>query len=190
MPDWIPVALGDDIPLSTVIPFSYDGQDHALWRSASGKLAAVPDRCPHRGMRLSHGFVRGERLNCIYHGWAFDNEGQCRRIPAHPDLVPPQAIRVQVLSIVERGGVVWVSPDAGGLTPDLGGLTPLRQIEVAMPADRLPDSVPKGVVRLLSSRSGPDSCIVIALVAAGATVAQRLAASTALEQWRHEVEHG
>ncbi|MGO7418409.1 Rieske 2Fe-2S domain-containing protein, partial [Rhizobium ruizarguesonis] len=39
----------------------------ALWSSASGRISASADRCPHRGMSLSHGFVRGETLSCIYH---------------------------------------------------------------------------------------------------------------------------
>ena len=70
----------------------------AVWRSASGRIAAWRDRCPHRGMRLSHGFVRGESLNCIYHGWTYGADGACRRIPAHPEVVPPATIRADATS--------------------------------------------------------------------------------------------
>jgi len=38
--------------------------DIAVWRSVSGVVNAWENRCPHRGMRLSHGFVRGESLAC------------------------------------------------------------------------------------------------------------------------------
>lgn len=189
MSNWTAIALSDDLPPAVVVPFVHGGGEYALWRSASGRISAFPDRCPHRGMRLSHGFVRGERLNCIYHGWAFDGGGQCRRIPAHPDLVPPEVIRVPVLSVEEVDGVIWVSDRSDGQRPGLGGMVPLRQIEVAVPRDRLPDQAPDGIARLLSAPAGTDATTVIALVVADASPARRLAASAALEAWRYEVEH-
>ena len=45
------------------------GESIVLWRDGAGKVHALEDRCPHRGMRLSFGFVRGDALNCLYHGW-------------------------------------------------------------------------------------------------------------------------
>ena len=68
-------------------------------------------------MRLSHGFVRGEALSCIYHGWSYAQSGQCQRIPAHPDLEPPEAIRVPVHHATESGGVVWVALSATTAAP-------------------------------------------------------------------------
>jgi phenylpropionate dioxygenase-like ring-hydroxylating dioxygenase large terminal subunit len=127
---WTAVALARDVPALCVMPVTVDGTQMALWRSATGRLAAWADRCPHRGMRLSHGYVRGEALSCIYHGWSYGTEGQCLRIPAHPDLEPPEAIRVPVYHAMESGGVVWVAtqvPDAPA--PNVEGL-PLRSMTV------------------------------------------------------------
>lgn len=127
---WTPVALARDLPPLGVLPVCVDGIDMALWRSATGRLAAWADRCPHRGMRLSHGFVRGEALSCIYHGWSYGAEGQCLRIPAHPDLTPPEAIRVPIFQAMEKCGVVWVAPKTNdGVPPDVDG-TPLRSLTV------------------------------------------------------------
>lgn len=132
---WTPVALARDLPPLGVMPVCVDGIDMALWRSATGRLAAWADRCPHRGMRLSHGFVRGEALSCIYHGWSYGAEGQCLRIPAHPDLTPPEAIRVPIFQAMEKCGVVWVAPKASdGVPPDVDG-TPLRSLTVDAAVD-------------------------------------------------------
>ncbi|MGO7733734.1 Rieske 2Fe-2S domain-containing protein, partial [Rhizobium johnstonii] len=68
---WTPVALSRDFPFGTVMPAWTSAGSIALWRSASVRISASADRCPHRGMRLSHGFVRGEALSCIYHGWIY-----------------------------------------------------------------------------------------------------------------------
>jgi phenylpropionate dioxygenase-like ring-hydroxylating dioxygenase large terminal subunit len=127
---WTPVALARDLPRLCVMPVSVGGTQLALWRSATGRVAAWADRCPHRGMRLSHGFVRGEALSCIYHGWSYGADGQCLRIPAHPDLVPPEAIRVPVFHATESGGVVWVATQATDAVPPKVDGSPLRSLTV------------------------------------------------------------
>jgi len=136
---WNPVALSSDLPKLTVMPTACDGRDVALWRSATGRLSAWHDRCPHRGMRLSHGFVRGEMLNCIYHGWRFDNQAVCRKIPAHPEMEPPETITVPRFAVAETEGVIWVAEDGIDAPPPTltPGLLPLRSIEVSRPADEI-----------------------------------------------------
>lgn len=132
---WTPVALARDLPRLCVMPVCVDGIELALWRSATGRLAAWADRCPHRGMRLSHGFVRGEALSCIYHGWSYGADGHCLRIPAHPDLVPPEAIRVPVYHAMESGGVVWVATKRPDDMPASFDGSPLRSLTVEAAVD-------------------------------------------------------
>lgn len=130
--DWTPAALSDDIPAASAAPGQLGAHDLAIWRSASGRIAAWADRCPHRGMRLSHGFVRGERLSCIYHGWGYGEGGRCVRIPAHPELAPPEAIRVPVFSAAEASGVIWVAEDApDSPPPEFPGHAAFRSLQVA-----------------------------------------------------------
>jgi phenylpropionate dioxygenase-like ring-hydroxylating dioxygenase large terminal subunit len=54
----------------------------AVFRSASGRVSAVEDRCLHRGMALSAGTVCGECLQCPYHGWEYSGDGAVRLVPA------------------------------------------------------------------------------------------------------------
>lgn len=72
-------------------------------------------------MRLSFGFVRGNTLRCIYHGWAYGADGQCAEIPAHPALAPPKTICANSYPAETRYGIVWTTlgDDASG-PPDLG----------------------------------------------------------------------
>lgn len=126
---WAAIGLSHDLPTGTVMPARWNDMGLAIWRSAQGHLNAWKDRCPHRGMRLSHGFVRGETLNCIYHGWVYGTGGGCIRIPAHPDLVPPAAIRADAFGCREAFGVIWVGPDGDDVQlPDLAGLTAVRSM--------------------------------------------------------------
>lgn len=201
--EWIPAALLSDLPPGGVIASVCGSLEVAVWRSASGRVAAWVDRCPHRGMRLSHGFVRGEMLSCIYHGWRFDGTGRCRKIPAHPDLDPPETIRTQTIACLESQGVVWIAPETPEVAPpDLGNVVPLRSLTleagasvVVAVAGGVPDRPlvrlrPQGAVPsllLLLQALGPGRTAVHALAEPAGTEAL-VAASRALEDFRRRVE--
>ena len=148
---WVANGLSQDLPLGVVMAGVWQGAELAIWRSASGRLSAWNDRCPHRGMRLSHGFVRGETLSCIYHGWTYGTDGACSKIPAHPAMVPPAAIKAEVYQCVEAEGVIWVAPAGSDVDlPDLSGLAAVRSVTVqaglAEVAHALPGFVCEGAV--------------------------------------------
>ena len=55
----------------------------AVGRDGSGKVFALRDACPHRGMPLTCGRFDGREVECSYHGWKFDaHSGQCTLIPS------------------------------------------------------------------------------------------------------------
>lgn len=140
---WVANGLSQDLPPGVVMAGDWQGADLAIWRSASGRLAAWGDRCPHRGMRLSHGFVRGETLACIYHGWVYGADAACQKIPAHPAMVPPAAIKAEAYQCVEADGLIWVGPkDAAADLPALAGLTPVRSVVVQADAAALAQALP------------------------------------------------
>ncbi|MBL0373586.1 Rieske 2Fe-2S domain-containing protein [Rhizobium sp. KVB221] len=200
---WAPVALSADLPAGTVMPARTSAGSIALWRSDSGRAAASADRCPHRGMRLSFGFVRGEALSCIYHGWSYAQAGNCVRIPAHPGLTPPDTIRVATHAIEESGGVIWVAEGQPlGQPPRLGGLVPLRSllaeagvatIEAAAGAKADTDGVVAPAdnpqVRLLLYPQGDDQTLVHVLMDGKCDPSERIAASRAAETLRRLAEN-
>lgn len=104
---WHPVAAADavrDAPLAARLL----GDDLVLWRDAAGAVHAWPDRCPHRGARLSLGRVEGGHLECPYHGWQFAPSGQCVHVPALPSFTPPATHCVPAFAVREAHGLVWV----------------------------------------------------------------------------------
>jgi phenylpropionate dioxygenase-like ring-hydroxylating dioxygenase large terminal subunit len=77
-----------------------------LFRTASGRVVALDDRCPHRFAPLSLGKVIGEHLRCGYHGAQFDATGACALVPGQ-SIVPPQA-RVASYPTLEKHGYIWI----------------------------------------------------------------------------------
>lgn len=46
-----------------------DGKVIAIFRSASDRVFALEDKCPHKGGPLSQGIVFGESVACPLHNW-------------------------------------------------------------------------------------------------------------------------
>ncbi|TIX90346.1 Rieske 2Fe-2S domain-containing protein [Rhizobium sp. P44RR-XXIV] len=135
---WVPVALSASIESGTSAGAVVDGSEIVVWRDNSGKAHVWEDRCPHRGMRMSFGFVRGDHIACLYHGWQYDTAGQCRYIPAHPTLEVPQSIKVPTYVAEEKYGIVWATAAGEASLPDIDGITevtPVRSLYIDRSAD-------------------------------------------------------
>jgi hypothetical protein len=92
-------------------------------------------------MRLSFGFVRGDHIACLYHGWQYDSAGQCRHIPAHPELDVPATIKVSTFGAEERYGIVWATSATSASIPipaAAADVTGLRSLSVDAPLADIP----------------------------------------------------
>ena len=67
--DMIPVSLSSGVEPGARTGTSVSGRLVVLWRGQDGRVRAWADRCPHRGMRLSFGYVRGSALTCVTSCW-------------------------------------------------------------------------------------------------------------------------
>ncbi|HXS17763.1 MAG TPA: Rieske 2Fe-2S domain-containing protein, partial [Polyangiaceae bacterium] len=86
-PGWYPLCLERELgrrPRRYVL----GGLPLVAARMGSGCVVLL-DRCPHRNVPLSRGRIRGEALQCPYHGWQFDRDGHCVLIPGRGE--PPKA---------------------------------------------------------------------------------------------------
>ena len=110
---WQPVALTKDLPAGGVLSYRLFDVDLLVARLPSGLLAAE-DSCPHKGARLSRGRICEGALQCPYHGWRFNQQGDCVNIPSLLD-PPADKLRLSHLrnySVMERYGMVWVQMEA------------------------------------------------------------------------------
>ncbi len=76
----------------------------------SGAVAALEDRCPHKGTVLSYGrsYFPGT-ISCPYHGWTFDRRGECVAVLSEgPDSKVPGTVRIRSYPTREYRGVIFV----------------------------------------------------------------------------------
>lgn len=77
-----------------------------LYRKQSGEVAALEDACAHRKLPLSMGKVRGDQIQCGYHGMTYDSRGICTNVPGGQKI--PDTARVRSYPVTERYGFIWV----------------------------------------------------------------------------------
>ena len=79
---WQPVAVSSSIKAGAARPLRVLAEDLTLYRGESGKAHLVAGRCAHRLTLLHTGWVQGDEIRCIYHGWKYAPTGQCTEAPA------------------------------------------------------------------------------------------------------------
>lgn len=104
---WYVAAWGREVG-RTLLARKVLEEPMVLYRTAAGIPVALLDRCPHRLLPLSMGTLKGDAVECGYHGLTFDCSGQCVRVPGQ-DRIPPAA-KVRSFPVVEHMGMVWVWP--------------------------------------------------------------------------------
>ena len=77
-----------------------------VFRGGSGDVVVLEDACPHRKLPLSMGRIKGDAVECGYHGLTFDCTGQCVAAPGKGDI--PANARVRTYPVHEKYGLVWV----------------------------------------------------------------------------------
>ncbi|MHA1108783.1 MAG: Rieske 2Fe-2S domain-containing protein, partial [Alphaproteobacteria bacterium] len=89
-----------------------------FYRTEEGAPVALEDRCCHRHMPLSEGILKGNNIECAYHGLTFDPSGACVRIPSQTT-IPPE-VKIRNYPVVERYHWIWIwMGDPALADPDL-----------------------------------------------------------------------
>jgi phenylpropionate dioxygenase-like ring-hydroxylating dioxygenase large terminal subunit len=104
---WYPLTWSRDVT-RTLGRHRILGMDLVVYRSEAGEPVALDDACPHRLAPLSMGKLKGDAIECGYHGMTFGRDGRCIRIPGQP-MIPPNA-KVPSYPLHEKMGLVWIWP--------------------------------------------------------------------------------
>lgn len=101
---WYPLAWSRDVGHRLITRRIWE-EDLVVFRTRDGLVAVLEDACPHRLAPLSLGTLRGDAVECGYHGLTFDCSGKCVSAPGMPR--PPSA-KVRSFPAAESMGMVWV----------------------------------------------------------------------------------
>lgn len=114
---WWAIATTEEIT-STPISRQLLQKRVVLVRAEDGTIIALDDRCPHRRAPLSQGRLVNGQIECRYHGFRFNREGRCSRIPSEAAI--PSLLAVRSYPVQEHGQFVWLwMGDADKAIPEL-----------------------------------------------------------------------
>ncbi|KAJ3321548.1 hypothetical protein HDV06_004084 [Boothiomyces sp. JEL0866] len=109
---WYPIFPSDEITSKAPTGFHILGDPIVLYRDPQTCLAvAFADKCAHRSAPLSVGQIMDGKLECRYHGWQYEIDGTCSKIPSLlEDRKIPANARVRKYPTYEIDGWVWIWP--------------------------------------------------------------------------------
>jgi 5,5'-dehydrodivanillate O-demethylase len=96
------------------------GEELLAYRGASGKTVLTQLRCAHRSLAMDYGRVEGDSIRCPYHGWLYDETGQCQAQPAEPDGSGfREKVKLKTYPTQEASGLVfaYLGPQPAPLLP-------------------------------------------------------------------------
>ncbi|CAG0925554.1 unnamed protein product [Notodromas monacha] len=112
---WFALMESNDLAKNSSKFIQALGENFAVFRDADGEVHVLDAYCPHLGANLAiGGKVRGNCIECPFHGWLFDgNSGQCTSIP-YSSSKPPVQAKVKSWPCAESLGfiMVWYHAEA------------------------------------------------------------------------------
>jgi 5,5'-dehydrodivanillate O-demethylase len=100
------------------------GEDLVLFRDRQRRHGLIEEFCPHRHASLFYGIPTDQGLRCPYHGWMFNNEGQCLEQPNEPeDSTFKTKVKTTAYAVEELGGLIfaYLGPQPAPLLPRFDG---------------------------------------------------------------------
>ena len=130
---WYAMALASQVTPREPLAIPFQLGELVATRTKAGEIVVRQARCAHRGCSLRQGILEDGHLTCPYHGWQYDDQGECVHMPAlrTGESIPKQA-KIAVFPAVERHGLIWVWISRQGEPPsyDVEDIPELDQLNM------------------------------------------------------------
>ena len=103
---WYVGAWGTEVGRQNLLRRTLLNEPVVFYRKEDGTPVALEDKCAHRHAPLSEGKLKGNVLECPYHGLQYDETGACVHVPGQSSIPPGCAVKSY--PVVERYQWVWI----------------------------------------------------------------------------------
>jgi len=106
--DWYVICRKEEIEENKILLKYVFDQEIIIWKKKE-RIMAWENLCIHRGSRLSLGSINNGILKCAYHGWEYNQDAQCVKIPSQPEIKIPKKACVKSYKVIEKMNMVWIN---------------------------------------------------------------------------------
>jgi 5,5'-dehydrodivanillate O-demethylase oxygenase subunit len=117
---WHPIATAAEMKKNATKSVRLLGEDLVLYKDRSGRLGLIEASCAHRRVNMLFGIPEDNGLRCPYHGWLYDETGQCLEMPAEAaDSTFCQRVKLRAYPAEALGGLIfaYLGPQPAPLVP-------------------------------------------------------------------------
>lgn len=106
---WYLACLPEELDHQNPLKRKIVGKDLVIFKNKKGEIGIIEDRCCHRNVNLSLGYIKDDCIKCAYHGWEYNIDGECVHIPSFPEGEQiPKTARVEKYSTTIKHKAIWV----------------------------------------------------------------------------------
>jgi len=106
---WYAILESNEVKRGKMTAVTRMGEKLIAWRDGRGQVTVMGDKCPHRGVALSAGKIVNECIQCPFHAFEFDRNGDCKVVPANGrNAEPPRALHVHTYPACEVHNFIYI----------------------------------------------------------------------------------
>lgn len=110
---WYPISLGSSIKTGNYKKVHLFNTNLIIWRHDESGFSVFPDSCVHQKSPLGGYKKTGKVTNglqCPYHGWEYNKQGKCIRIPIVDNNQINENIKLFKIPHFYDGTLLWIYP--------------------------------------------------------------------------------
>jgi 5,5'-dehydrodivanillate O-demethylase len=125
---WYPIAPAAELEEHPTKEVRILGEDLVLYKDRSAQYGLVGRYCAHRRVNLAYGIPEENGLRCMYHGWLYDETGQCIEQPFEETVRPESRFKDKIklpgYPVQEQSGLLfaYLGPEPVPYLPKWGPL--------------------------------------------------------------------
>lgn len=106
---WYPVCRSQDVKRGSVKSQLICHQRIVIFRGHNNQIKILDAFCPHMGADLGNGKVVENNIECYFHRWRFNGEGNLVNVPClSKTQTTPGSVKLQSYPVEEKFGFIWV----------------------------------------------------------------------------------
>lgn len=106
--DWYTPLSSHEVKKGKISPLNFMGNELIIFRNDKNKVIVMDGVCPHFGADMAKADICDNLVRCPFHGFYFDDQGQCVKGDIVKDPETLQKIKISTWAVEEVAGQIFI----------------------------------------------------------------------------------